>query len=426
MQTFMARASAAFFVCTLALLVAACGSDDDPQDFEAGSLGAVGIGAGETIQIRTMLSHTGFPTYGLPLRYAIELAVRDTGDIHGREVELGEPIDEMCSGAGGKAGALEIISDPRQIVGVLGTSCSVAAITASPLLSGAGLVMISPSNTVSDLTSDLEGNVNPDYYPGYFRTSNNSLYEAQAVADFAYHELELRRMVTVDNGHPFGMALAVSFANAFRSLGGEAAAHQVELGQMDMTDILAGIAAGHNDAAPLDGIFFPIFADQGSRFAEQVKAFPGLKDLPLITDSGLLTPEFLSTPQSLDVYFAGPVPMDDANVNEVSGKSVGEVLAAYRAMYGEPEAPFWIWMPAYDAATLLLSAIEAVGETRGGRLYVDRAALRDAITETQDFEGLLGMLSCDEFGDCGTGEVSIYHHTDPSITDPADLEPIYP
>ena len=112
------------------------------------------------------------------------------------------------------------------------------------------------------------------------------------------------------------------------------------------------------------------------------------------------------------------------NVNEVTGKSTGEALAAYRAMYGEPQTPFWVH--AYDAATLLLSAIESVGVEMGDTLYVDRAALRDALTETKDFGGLLGTLSCDAFGDCGSGDVSIYHHTDPDVTDPGLLVPVYP
>ena len=126
----------------------------------------------------------------------------------------------------------------------------------------------------------------------------------------------------------------------------------------------------------------------------------------------------------MDIYYAAPAPIDDTNVNEVTGKSRGEVLAAYRAMYGEPEVTYW--PHAYDAATLLLSTIESVAVELGGRLYVDRAALRAAITETQDFEGLLGLLSCDEFGDCGAGGVSIYHHTDPNVTDPGQLVPVSP
>ena len=57
----------------------------------------------------------------------------------------------------------------------------------------------------------------------------------------------------------------------------------------------------------------------------------------------------------------------------------------------------------------------------GGTLFIDRVALRAEIGATAGFPGLIGELTCDEFGDCGTGVVNIYHHTDTSIVDPAEL-----
>lgn len=44
---------------------------------------------------------------------------------------------------------------------------------------------------------------------------------------------------------------------------------------------------------------------------------------------------------------------------------------------------------------------------------------------TAGFPGLIGELTCDAFGDCGTGRVNIYHHTDTSIVDPAQLPVVY-
>ncbi len=379
----------------------------------------VTIGEGEAVQIRSLLSHTVVPGLAEGSRYSIELAVRDFGNIHGHEVELGAPIDAMCSAEGGRMGAEMIIADP-QIVGVIGTSCSGAAVAASPLLSEAGLVMISPSNTSPALTSDLVGNVSPNYHPGYFRTSNNDLYEANAVANFAYGELGLRRMVTIDDGDPYTMGLTVAFGNAFRALGGEVAvAARIEKGVTDMTAVLEEFAA-----AEPDGIFFPIFDLEGAPFAEQAREFDGLKDATLITSSALLLTEFLAMPQSEGIYFAGPEPVQGANVNVATGKSADEVLAAFAATYGgSPNTPYWVH--SYDAATLLLSAIESVGEVKDGKLYIERAALRQEIAATDGFQGLLGTLFCDDFGDCGTGRINIYHHTDPDITDPAQLPVVY-
>ena len=345
--------------------------------FEAGPLGAVEIGAGEAIQVRSLFSHTNEPGLAVPLRYSLELAVEDYGDIHGRQVDLGEPLDAMCTGEGGRTAAETVIAE-GQVVGVIGTTCSGAAVEASPLLSEAGLVMISPGNTSPDLTSDLAGNASPDYHAGYFRTANNDLYEANAVADFAYNELGLRKVVTLDDGDPYTMGLTVAFGNAFRDLGGEVSvAARIEKKTTDMTDILEEFAA-----AEPDGIFFPLFNAEGAPFAEQAQETEGLEDATLFTSSALLLTEFLSMPQSVGIYFAGPEPAVGSNVNEATGKSVDDVLEAFSAAYGEsPSTPYWVH--SYDAGTLLFSAIESVGEVADGTLYVDRAALREAIGATE-------------------------------------------
>ncbi len=380
-------------------------------------LGAVEVG--EAVQIRSLFSITGAASLGRVLRHSVELAVRDFGSIHGRAIDLGESMDSMCSAEGGRAGAEQITAD-SQVIGVVGTSCSAAAVVASPLISEAGLVMISPSNTSPLLTSDLAGNANPAYHPGYFRTSNNDLYQAQAVADFAYSELGLRRMVAVDDGDPYTAALVSAFGDAFRALGGEVAATaRLDKGDADMTAVLAEFAA----AAP-DGIFFPLFESEGTSFAEQALAFDGLKGATFIAGAALLVADFLSTPQSEGTYFAGPESDHGPNVNAATGKNADEVLAAYEAAYGEsPPSPYWAH--AYDATTVLLSTIESVARAQGDKLYVDRAALREAVGATDGFQGIIGVLSCDDFGDCGTGHVNIYHHADSSIADAAQLPVVY-
>lgn len=379
----------------------------------------VEIDEGEAVQIRSLLTQTIAASLGGPSRNAIELAVQDFGMIHGHAVELGEPIDSGCGPEGGHMGAEQIIADP-QVIGVIGTSCSGAAVAASPVISAAGLVMISPSNTSPLLTSDLAGNANPNYHPGYFRVSVNDLYQARAVADFAYNELGLRRMVSLNDGDPYTTALVSAFGDAFSAIGGEVAVStQIEKGQTDMTSVLTEFAA----ATP-DGIFFPLFDEEGIPFAKQAREHDSLKDATLITGAALLDSKFLATPQSEGVYAAGPEADLGSNVNATTGKSVDEVLAAYTAAYGGfPGTPYWAH--SYDATTLLLNAIEIVAGEDDGKLYVDRAALRRELHHTSGFQGLIGTFNCDEFGDCGTGRINIYHHTDLNITDPAQLPVVY-
>ena len=358
-----------------------------------------------------MLPLTGQQNIAESIQDAIELAVADYGPIHGRTVALGQPIDTMCSSEGGSEGARQIVADP-QVVGVIGPACSGASVGASPVLSAAGLVTISPANASPDLTSDLAGNPGPDYHPGYFRVYSNGLYQAQAVAHFAYLELGLRRMATIHDGDSVTHGLATAFANAFSAMGGEVVAiATVGKGDTDMSAALADFAA-----AEPDGIFLPLFAAEGYHLVSQTKAFDGLAEVTLIAGSATSTQEFLGEPESEGVYLSGHDSHFGTNANQMTGKDVSALSAEYQAA---TDANFFFH--AYDATTLLLSAIESVAVEEGGKLYIDRVALREEIGATADFQGIIGTLTCDDFGDCGTGRVNIYYHADSGITDVAQL-----
>ena len=393
-------------------------STTTPPEFEPGPLGAVTLEAGEAVRIRMLLSVTVAPSLGAVSRHGAEFAVEDMGPVHGRQVDLGDPIDTSCSPEGGREGALGIIGDP-QVAGVIGTNCSAAAVAASPVISDAGLVMISPSNTSPRLTSDLAGNANPAYHAGYFRVSSNDLHQARALSDFVYNQLELQSVATVHDGDPYTSALVAAFADAFSALGGKVPAQaEIEKGDTDMTEVLEQFAVAGPDA-----IFFPLFETEGSAFAAQALAFDGLEGTTLISAAALLVSAFLETPQSEGIYFAGPESDFRSNVNEVTGRSGEQVLAAFEARHGGfPGSPYWAHT--YDATTILLSAIEAVAVEDGDRLHIDRAALREQVGATA-MSGLVGTLSCDPFGDCGTGRMNIYHHTDRSVTDVSKLPVVY-
>ena len=100
-----------------------------------------------------------------------------------------------------------------------------------------------------------------------------------------------------------------------------------------------------------------------------------------------------------------------SNASEI-GTTAADFLAAYDAAYGEaPSAAFWAH--SYDATVLLLSAIDAVAvELDDGSLFIDRQALRDHLDATSGFSGIIGTLSCDDFGDCGAQRISIVLHED--------------
>ena len=77
------------------------------------------------------------------------------------------------------------------------------------------------------------------------------------------------------------------------------------------------------------------------------------------------------------------------------------------------------------ATTPLLSAIEPVAVVDGDTLSIDRATLLDTLVGTTGFQGFIGTLNCDDFGDCGTGRSTIHLHEDSSVPDPLPLPVVY-
>ena len=378
-------------------------------------LGTVVVGPGEEIQIRSMEALTGIGELGIPRQRAAAMAIADYGPIKGHRVSMGGGLDTQCTAEGGAAAAATVVGD-RRVVGVLGTSCSVAAVAAAPIVSEAGLAMISSSNTAPSLTSDLRGTAGADYHAGFYRVSSNDLHQAQAVADFAYSELGLRRMATMHDGDPYSSGLSGAFAAVFEALGGTVTAvAEVSKGETEMAPVLTDIAA---DGA--EGIFFILFPEEAGHVVRQAGDVAGLEGAALITGVSLMFTEL----DAVDVYLSGLEFSFEGSVNEATGKSADEVYAAYKERYGDHANPAYV-AQAYDATVVLLRAIEAASVAVGESLYIDRARLREALTNTVNFDGLIGTISCDGFGDCGTGRIHISHYTDPSVGDVAALPVVY-
>ena len=259
-MTFSRRVVLGWLVVVLGVLV---GGACVPESMVVSPLGMVVVGAGEDIQIRSLEVLTGMGVRGIPRQRAVAMAVADYGSIKGHNVTMGAGLDSLCTSEGGAAAADTVIGDGR-VVGVIGTSCSVGAVEAAPILSEAGLVMISASNTAPSLTSDLRGNTGVHSHAGYYRTASNDLYQAQAVAEFVYSELGLRKMATIDDGDPYTAGFTGAFAVAFAELGGTVtAAAEISRGDSDMIPVLSRIAA---DGA--EGLFFPDFSGRGGVYRQ--------------------------------------------------------------------------------------------------------------------------------------------------------------
>ena len=374
---------------------------EEPEMYECtDAIGCAEIAPDEPVHIAYMLTISGATAFlGEDSKGAVEIAIDDRGgELLGHPIQLsGE--DSLCSAEGGQTAATKVASDPS-ILGVIGTNCSSAATAAMPTISGAGLVMLSPSNTAPALT--LEGET---WQPGYFRICHTDLFQGSVAAEFAYNELGATTAATIHDGSPYADQLQAVFAGRFQELGGTITFQgAVNVGDTDMRTVLTSVAA---DSPAV--LYFPIFEPEGPFIVAQSSEIAGLEETVLMGADGLLADSFPenSGPNVVGMYLSGPY---------VSGASYDEFLAKWDAKFGGvPPSGFHAF--AYDGTNILLDAIEAVAHVADdGTVYVPRQALRDAIAGVTDYTGLTGKLDCSDddysafgitnasHGDCATGE----------------------
>lgn len=393
-----------FLMLLLLLTVAVTVSFAQPDCDD--EIGCVVVGPDDPVTIAYMLTISGSTAFlGEDSLGGVELAIhlRD-GEVLGHEIELiGE--DSLCSAEGGLTAAQRLAANP-EIVGIIGSSCSSEATAGLPIISEAGLLMISPSNTAPRLT-------NPDpetggvWLPGYYRTAHNDLFQGAVAAQFAFNELGLTRLATVHDGSPYAQGLQEVMANVFAELGGEVVFQgAVNVGDTDMNPILTAIAATNPDI-----IYYPIFEPESNFITAQARNIPGLEDVILMSADGSLSASFPpgTGEAAVGMYLSGPY---------VTGDAYTEFLELWdEEIGGVPPSGFHAH--AFDAANILLDAIEAVAVVLDdGTLVIGRQALRDYLNELEDYAGLTGVLACDEYGDCATGEaLAIFQLTEAEVND---------
>jgi branched-chain amino acid transport system substrate-binding protein len=370
------------------------------------AIGCVEIGPDDPIHIAYILALSGGAAYlGEDSRGGVEFAIEDRGgELLGHEILLtGE--DSGCNAGGGQAAAQSVIADPT-IVGIIGTNCSSEAEAAMPILNEAGLLMISPSNTVPRLT-EPDPEKGGTWLPGFYRTAHNDLFQGRLAAEFAYRELGTRTAAIVHDNNPYSDSLRQVFAERFVELGGEVTySGSVSAGDTDMSGILSQISAN-----PPDILYFPIFEPQGNYLVTQARENADLTDMELMGTDGLLTASFpeAAGAAGVGIYLSGPA---------ISGERYDTFLARWEEKYGGAP-PGGFHAHAYDATNILLEAIEEVAKVGDdGTLLVGRQELREAIVATARFNGLTGRLTCNEHGDCATGEaLAIYVLSEAEIYD---------
>lgn len=398
-------------VTLLSVVGAACASGDDTGGGDTGgatdgatgavdcasdAFGCLEVAAGEPITIGTLLAISGdTASLGLDSQAGAQLAIdyldgtldQANGQLLGHDVQL-QNEDDGCSADGGQAGGTALAADPT-ILAVIGTSCSSAALgVADKIFSDKGILLISPSNTNPALTSAEA------HQPFYLRTAHNDKIQGAIVSDFVYTDQGITTAATINDESPYADGLAAAFRDNFEAAGGTITA--VEAIKSDDTDfgaLLEGIANGNPGA-----LYFPDFNPACALIAQQAADI--MPDTLLIGSDGCLATDFLETAGDAanGVFASSP----DLSVFANGDFYKNQFLPAYQELVGTPPTSVF-HAHSFDAMNILFDAVEAVAvQNDDGSLTIPRTALRDAIFATSGYQGVTGVITCNELGDCAT------------------------
>lgn len=344
--------------------------------------GIIRIPVGQTINIRLALSVTdqNVATLGTEQRHGAELAARQFDAIEGFRVGL-DFSDAECSSDGG-ANAAHAAVGSAQTVGVVGLTCSSSCISAAPILDAAHVIEISPSCMAGSLTDPVTQR------EVFFTTSYLGTQEGEIAANFAYSEISARKVAIITYNNAETTDIINSFRTHFESTNATVVSSSVVVpGQFSFQNAL-----NEAKAAKPDLIYAPLLPIDAVNFLGQLKK-SDLKQIPVLGGRYYMSQWFADKTKGISegLYAVGP---------NIQNDQTAKVYETFGNIYGEPpdssEAAF-----AYDSMRLLLEGIKKVAVLGAdNNLLIPRKALRDAMLQTADYQGLTGRITCTSWGDC--------------------------
>lgn len=333
-------------------------------------------GGTDTVKIGVNMELSGaVATYGQSTVDGIELAIDEVnaaGGIDGKQVELVK-YDNKSDAAEATTLATKLMTED-DVACVLGPATSGAFKAEIPVANDNKVPVISGSATADDVTVDASGV--KEYA---FRICFNDSYQGTAMANFAYKNLKVKKVVIIlDNASDYSKGLAKSFKDTFTEVGGTIAAEEAFVaGETDFNAVITKIKDKDFDA-----IFIPGYYQEAGLIIKQARA-QGI-DVPIMGADGFDSPtlvELSGAAAANDIYFSNHYSsLDEESV-------VVDFIKAFKEKHDKDPDAFNAL--GYDLAKFACDGIARAGGEGG-------EALKDALAGTEEFKGVTGTFSVDE------------------------------
>jgi branched-chain amino acid transport system substrate-binding protein len=376
------QASALISAVSLAMVVG-CSGAAPARGAPAAADGAAGPRAVK-LGVRTALSGS-VAKPGNEVLQSVQLAAEQwnaRGGVAGMRVEV-VGADDASNPAQASTVSQQLCAD-GDVIGVVGSFQSATGIPSSEVLNKCSLAYIAPGETNPKLTDRGLDNVN--------RVCPRDDDQGPAVAIYARDVLQANKVFVLDDQSTGGKGLADQFEKQATQLGMTTQRGAIKVGDKDFRAILSTMPRD------IDAVYFGGFAPEGALMAKQMREL-GYQQ-PLMGGDPLYEPEdFVRA--SGGAAESGVVSFIGADIHSVP--AAADYVQSFEARYG----PVSSYGPqAYEAANLILTALQKVGKP-------ERAAVRDAVRQTRDYQGVLGIpITFDDKGDVAGGQIFVFRVKD--------------
>jgi branched-chain amino acid transport system substrate-binding protein len=241
------------------------------------------------------------------------------------------------------------------IVGVVGLPFSGESKATGNILEQKGLVHITPSATNPGLTTNG--------WTTFFRGLGNDAVQGPAAAKFVTGQLQAKKVYLVQDDSDYGIGLAATTSKALGSalIGTD----KVTTGQKDFSAVISKII----NAKP-DAVYYSGYYAEGAPFDQQLvtKGYNGT----FVAPDGVKDDQFikLAGNASANAYFTCPC---------IPGELIPTFESAYKTSFNLEPGTYSI--EGYDAATILLSGIDAGQTTRADLLAWVKSYNKDGLSK---------------------------------------------
>jgi branched-chain amino acid transport system substrate-binding protein len=400
----LARARSKLIASLVILLVLGAGVLTGSRSLSSG---------GGALCLATDLPVSGHLTEGKSIENAVNLAIAQHQNLGNGYTVRGINYDDTSPRTGKDdpsigAHNVQQMAQNSCVVGLVGSAQNSTAAAQLPIAARAGLVMISPTNTLAGLTlrsyAQPEGLYFDQLHPAgtsltYFRIAPNDVAQGIADGDFAFNYLKARTAYVVIDRYLYNEEKANGFIQGFQGNGGRILDYEAipDSPVSAIAAVAAAIVAANSNAVFYGGVT----ASRATLLKGQLNklGYAGF----FIGDESIAGvasfPSELGTGDAEDTYASLPTFDLSASRSDAAARFAQDYVARFPGqVLGEHAAE------AYDATMVLITALKHIIST--GRT-VTREAVREQVQHIQ-YTGVIGPISFDTNGDIVHGVVSLY------------------